>query len=326
MPDKNASRDCDSMSMKHVKECFSREGGDVGPIEAWINRHFMFVVLTPSLLMLGLLVVLPLGYLVQTSFVERSFTGTTFVGFENYIQVFNDPAFYDALKNTIVYTIGATSLSFVIGFGIALALNRIKDQRIRTPLLTAVLLAWAVPQIVNALIWTFMLNTEYGVINELLLQAGIIGEPIAWIASTTWAMTVVILADAWSRSPFATLIILAGLQTIPKHLYEAATVDGASDFHKFKDITLPSIKSSASIAILIMGMFSFRTFSIVYGLTGGGPAGMTKVLALLIYESGIRQLRLGYAASISVIMIVITLVLVGLYVKLVMQQETNDAA
>lgn len=312
------------MVVKHVRRLFRREDGQVGPIEAWINRHFMLVVLTPSLLMLGILVVLPLGYLVQTSFVERTFTETTFVGLQHYLAVLNDPIFWRDLRTSVIYTLGTTTLSFVIGLAIALALNQIKDQRIRTPLLTAVLLAWAVPQIVNALVWTFMLNSEYGVINELLLQLGIIAEPISWIAHNFWSMVVVILADAWSRSPFATLILLAGLQTIPDDLYEAATVDGASDFAKFKDITLPSIKSSASIAILIMGMFAFRTFSIVFGLTGGGPAGQTEVLAVRIYESGIRELRLGYAAAISVIMIVITLIFVGMYVKVVMQQETNS--
>lgn len=314
------------MSIKYVRQFFSREDGQIGPIEAWINRHFMFVVLTPSLLILGILVVLPLGYLVQTSFIERTFTETTFVGLQHYQAVLDDPKFFRDFRTTIVYTLGATSLSFVIGFVVALALNQINDRRFRTPLLTAVLLAWAVPQIVNALIWTFMLNSQYGIINALLVQAGIIGEPIGWISHNFWSMVVVIFADAWSRSPFATLIILAGLQTIPNTLYEAATVDGASNFAKFKDITIPSIKSSASIAILIMGMFAFRTFSIVFGLTGGGPAGRTEVLAVLVYEAGVRELRLGYAAAISVIMIVITLIFVGLYVKLVMQQETGRTA
>lgn len=314
------------MSIESITRLFRREDGQVGPIEAWINRHFMLVVLTPSLLMLGLLVVLPFGYLIQTSFVERTFTGTTFVGLQNYEAVFNDPDFYRDFRTTIVYTIGTTTIAFVIGFTIALALNQIKDQRIRTPLLTAVLLAWAVPTIVNALIWSFMLNSEYGVINALLLEGGIISEPIGFISHQFWSMVVLIFADAWSRSPFATLIMLAGLQTIPQHLYEAATVDGASDFAKFKDITLPNVKSSASIAILIMGMFAFRTFSIAFGLTGGGPAGRTEVLAILVYQAGIRELRLGYAAAISVIMIFITLVFVGIYVKLVMEQETRRTA
>lgn len=314
------------MSIEDAKQFFRRENGQVGPLEAWINRHFMFVVLTPSLIMLGLLVVLPLAYLVQTSFVETTFTGTTFVGLQNYVEVFNDPKFYRDFRHTIVYAIGTTIIAFTIGFAIALALNKIKDQRIRTPLVTAVLLAWAVPTIVNALIWSFMLNSEYGVVNAILLEVGIIAEPIAFVAEPFWAFVVLILADAWSRSPFATLIMLAGLQTIPQHLYEAATVDGASDFHKFKDITLPNVKSSASIAILIMGMFAFRTFSIAYGLTRGGPAGTTEVLAQLVFQAGIQELRLGYAAALSIIMILVTLIFVSIYVKLAMQQETAQTA
>ena len=317
---------CYAMSMESVKRFFSREDGKVGPIEAWLNRHFMFVVLTPSLLMLGLLVVLPLGYLIQTSFVETTFTGTTFVGLENYQEVFNDPKFARDLRHTVIYAIGTTFIAFVVGFAIALALNQIEHERLRTLLVTAVLLAWAVPTIVNALIWSFMLNSDYGVVNEILLQVGLISDPIAFVAEPFWAFVVLILADAWSRSPFATLIMLAGLQTIPQHLYEAATVDGASDFAKFRDITLPNVKSSASIAILIMGMFAFRTFSIAYGLTRGGPAGRTEVLAQLVFQSGIQELRLGYAAALSIIMILITLVFVSIYVKLVMERETSGTA
>lgn len=313
------------MEFPRLRGTHSRKEGEIGAVREWINDHFMLVVLGPSLVVLGSLVVLPLFYLVQTSMVETTFTTTEFVGLENYQQVLTDPTFYDALRVTIIYMVGSTTLAFTIGFVIALALNQFTRRKFRAPFLTAVLLAWAVPQIVGALVWRFLLNSQYGLINALLIEAGVISEGIAFLSDPTYAMVLVILADAWARAPFAMIILLAGLQTIPQHLYEAATVDGATDFMKFKDITLPNIKGSAGVALLIMSMFSFRTFSIAFGLTKGGPGGATEVLALLVYKAGITELRLGYAAAISVIMILITVFFITIYVY-VMQEEATQTA
>jgi len=313
------------MAFPDLKGSHSRREGEVGPIRGWINDHFMFVVLAPPLTVLGALVLLPLFYLIQTSVVETTFATTEFVGLQNYEAALTDPSFWHSFRVTIVYMIGTTSLAFVIGLTIALALNQFESQRLRTPFLTAVLLAWAVPQIVSALIWRFLLNQQYGLINTLLVNFGLVGERVAFLSDPTYAMVLVIIADAWARSPFAMLILLAGLQQIPQRLYEAATIDGATDFSKFKDITLPHLKGSAGVALLIMGMFSFRTFSIAFGLTKGGPIDATEVLALLIYKAGITELRLGYAAAISVIMIIITVIFISIYV-FVMQEEATPTA
>jgi len=298
---------------------------EVGFVRSWINDHFMLVVLGPSLTILYTLVIFPLIYLINTSLQSRQGLGgeMTYTGLSNYQDVLTDEVFHLALEHTIVYTIGSVSLAFLIGLITALAINQIESGRIRTVVTTAVLLAWAIPTIVTALVFRFMLNTETGIIYNGLLILELIPEGFSFTADSTMAMVSIIIADAWARSPFATLLLLAGLQNIPEYQYEAARIDGASFIRRFRDITLPHLKPQAGVALLIMGMFAFRTFSIAFGLTGGGPAQATEVLATWIYETGIGQLRMGYASALSVMMIVFTLVLVTGYVK-VYQGEAEE--
>jgi multiple sugar transport system permease protein len=300
---------------------------DIGLVREFINDHFMGVVLFLPLLVLGGLVVLPLGYLLYSSVHQtgRYVQGTQFVGLENYIQAFNDPMFWMTLQHSTLYAVGSVVIAFLLGLISALAINQLRNKRLRSTFTVLILLAWAVPLVVTGLIWRFILDANYGIANAFLIQAGLITESVGFITSSTPAFLAIIVVDAWARAPFATIILLAGLQTIPKDLYEAARIDGATDFQMFKDITLPHLKPSAGVALLIMSMFAFRTFSVVFALTQGGPSNATEVLATYIYRTGIGQGRLGYAAALSVIMILITLVFVTLYVKRI-QQEALDTA
>jgi multiple sugar transport system permease protein len=315
------------MAFEKYTSPFRNKDGKVGSIRAWINDHFMLVVLGPTLSFLAILVLFPLFYLVDTSLRARQGLGGSleFAGLENYQTVLNDSLFYLALEHTLVYTVGVVTIAFVIGMITALAINALKSDRHSQFAMTAVLLAWAIPSIVTALVFRFMLNSETGVIYHALLELGFLaGTGGSILADPTAAMISIIVADAWARSPFATLLLLAGLQQIPERLYEAARVDGASSFRMFRDITLPQLKPQAGVALLIMTMFSFRTFSIAFGLTGGGPGNATEVLATLIYRSGIGELRMGYASALSVMMIFFTLIIVTLYVKFY-QGEAEEA-
>jgi multiple sugar transport system permease protein len=251
--------------------------------------------------------------------------GAEFVGLQNYINAFQDPMFWTTLQHSVIYTIGSVTVAFLLGLAAALSINRLRSERARSTFTVLVLLAWAVPLVVTGLIWRFILHSNYGIANAVLMNLGLISERIGFITNTTPAFISVILADAWSRAPFAAIILLAGLQTIPENLYEAARVDGATDFQMFKDITLPQIKPSAGVALLIMTMFAFRTFSIVFALTQGGPGSATEVLATYIYRTGISQGQLGYAAALSVIMILITLAFITVYVKKI-QKDALDTA
>lgn len=305
-----------------------REGPeDIGRLREFVNDHFMGVVLIPPLLVLGSLVLLPVSYLLYSSVhrTGRYVRGTEFVGLQNYVNAFQDPMFWMTLKHSTMYTVGSVTIAFLLGLISALAINQLKRERLRSTFTVLILLAWAVPLVVTGLIWRFILHANYGIANAVLMNLGVISNKIGFITNSTPAFLAIIVVDAWARAPFATIILLAGLQTIPGDLYEAARVDGATDFQMFKDITLPHLKPSAGVALLIMTMFAFRTFSIVFALTQGGPANATEVLATYIYRTGIGQGRLGYAAALSVIMILITLAFVTVYVKKIQDDALETA-
>lgn len=302
------------------------EVGDIGPIREFINDHFMLFVLAPPLLVLGTLVVLPVSYLLWTSTHQvHQWTPDEFIGLQNYIAVLQDPMFYLALEHSVTYVVGSVSIAFLLGLTAALAINKVASDRVRSTFTVLILLAWAVPLVVTGLIWRFMLHSNYGIVNGLLMEAGLISQQLGFTTDPTLAFISVIAVDAWARAPFATILLLAGLQTIPGDLYEASRVDGANFIQQFRDITIPHLKPQAAIALMIMSMFAFRTFSVIFAMTGGGPANSTRVLATYIYKVGINQSRLGYAATLSVIMILITLVFVTFYVLQVQEDALETA-
>lgn len=286
----------------------------------------MLIVLTPPLLVLGTLVLFPTSYLVWTStHIVNQYAADTFVGLQNYIQAFQDPMFYLTLKHSVMYVLGSVTIAFLLALTAALAIDKVASKRVRSTFTVLILLAWAVPLVVTGLIWRFMLHGNYGIVNGLLVQLGLISSNLGFITDPTLAFISIIVVDAWARAPFATILLLAGLQTIPDPLYEAAEVDGATFFQQFKDITLPHLKPQAAIALMIMAMFAFRTFSVVFAMTGGGPANATRVLATYIYNVGINQSRLGYASALSIIMILITLVFISIYVLQVQEDALETA-
>lgn len=317
-------------SAKGIREGYGllsgEETGDVGPIREWINDKFMFVVLTPPLMLLGAIVLLPMSYLIWTStHITNQYSPDEFIGLQNFIQIFQDPMFYLSLKHSVMYVLGSVSLAFFLGLTAALAINQVVSKRVRSTFTVLILLAWAVPLVVTGLIWRFMLHADYGIVNGLFTQLGLISKNLGFITDPTLAFVSIIIVDAWARAPFAAILLLAGLQTIPDGLYEAANVDGANFLQQFRDITIPHLKPQAAIALVIMSMFAFRTFSIVFAMTGGGPANSTRVLATYIYSVGITQSRLGYASALSIIMIIITMVFVTIYV-LQVQEDALDTA
>lgn len=304
----------------------SRGSSDIGPIREFINDHFMFVVLTPPLLVLGTLVVLPMGYLLWSSVHEaRTWSSDVFVGLEHYTTLFQDPMFYLSLQHSFMYVIGSVSIAFAMGLAAALAINQVATKRVRSTFTVLILLAWAVPLVVTGLIWRFMLHSDYGIVNALMIELGLVTEQIGFVTDPTLAFLSVVVVDAWARAPFATILLLAGLQTIPEDLYEAARVDGAGFFQKFRDITIPHLKPQAVIALVIMCMFAFRTFSVIFALTGGGPANATRVLATYIYQTGINQGNVGYGAALSVVMVVLSMAFIAFYVLQVQEDALETA-
>jgi multiple sugar transport system permease protein len=275
-----------------------------------------YLFLIPSILLLFTIIIAPAVISVYTSFTNLDLVRIreqAFVGLSNYYAFLKDPVIAIGLQNSLVYVLGTVTIGFLSGLVLALALN--ENIRGREVFRTAVLLPWVVPSVVTALLFQWMYSPQFGPIDALFMSVGLMKEPLLW-SSPSYAMLSVILASVWRAIPFHTLMLLAGLQTIPTALYEAAKVDGASALRKFWHITLPSLKFVIAIDTTLQAIWSFQRVDIIYVLTEGGPVHETDVLALLVYKTAFLYTYMGYAASMGVMMLIILLGLTIVYWRL----------
>jgi ABC-type sugar transport system permease subunit len=236
-----------------------------------------------------------------------------FVGLRNFEVIFNDPLFYESFWQALVWTGWSIVLQTVFGVGLALLLHtQLPGIAVFRGLL---LFPYIVPTVVIALNWRWIFNSEIGVVNHLLLQAGLISENIAWLSTPNMAMASAILLNVWKYTPFVIICVLARLQTIPTELYDAAKVDGAGTLRRFLDITLPMLKEVLVVVIVFRTIWTFNKFEEIYLLTRGGPGTSTFNLAVYAFEQGMANLRLGVAAATGVVMIVLLLVGSIVYVR-----------
>ncbi len=235
-----------------------------------------------------------------------------FVYLENYRQLWGDSVARHALTNTILFVAVSTTCELFLGLAMALTINR--SFRGRGLIRAAVLIPWAIPTVVASQMWRFINNDHYGFLNYLLFGNDLASYQ-AWLADPSFAMVAIMVADIWKTSAFAALIILAGLQTIPDELYEAARLDGATAWQQFARITLPLIKPALLIALLFRTMDAFRVFDLVFVMTQGGPADATNVLQFYGYKKMFAEGLLGYGATVSVLVFLIVLGLSLVYVR-----------
>lgn len=229
-----------------------------------------------------------------------------FVGLTHYRNLFNDDNFWHALVIMLVYAAFVTVIAYAVGLAAALLLNqRNTFTRISRTLLT---LPWAVPGVVAGFVFVWMFDASFGISNYLLRQAQLISEPILWLLRPTSALVVVILAAVWKTIPFNMLTHLAGLQSVPAELREAARVDGANAWQEFRHIVWPALGNVRVVAILITTLHSFREFGQIYVITGGGPARATETLSVQIYTESFGYFRFGYASAIGIVLLVISLI------------------
>ena len=276
---------------------------------------FALLLTAPGLALLAAVVVYPLITALITAFYKQSLVepGREFVGFQNIVDVLTGE-FFPLLTQTLVFTLGTTIAPFVIGFGLALALNtRIRGAKVLRGLM---LIPWLIPGVVVSFLWMWIFNANYGVLNAALETVGLIDSPQAWLANPTTAMIAVIVAKTWQSFPWMMVMLLAGLQTVPIELHEAAEIDGAGTIRRFFSITVPQMSGIIGLVILLEFIWNFQHFDIIYVLTGGGPAGSTQTFATAVYETAFDGFDLGHAGTIGLLWMILLMALGVVYVRL----------
>lgn len=299
------------MRQAEQDKLFEEDQSLIKKLGEFMDRHFAMVCILPTTIVVFGLIIVPVYLVFQESLFLDTPGQYRFIGIKHYIRIFQDVDFWRYLNHTVQYSGFSSLLSFLIGLLLALCLN----QRIKFPNFFRiwVLLPWAIPPVVAAFIFKWFFNDVYGAGNDLLMKLGIIQGPITWLASETFAMPILIGVDAWIRIPFVTIILLAGLQSIPKELYDAAKIDGGGPFNLFWNITLPYLKGPLLVAMVVVTAFSFRFVDIMMALTGGGPGDDTMLFAVDIYKTAFLRLRFGYSAAEGVIMLAMIVVIILTY-------------
>ncbi len=266
----------------------------------------------PALIVLALVFIYPIGRAFWLSlFTENLGTKLQpiFSGLSNYGRMFGDGRFWQSMWNTSVFTAISVLLELALGMGVALVLNQ--SFRGRGIVRTIAIIPWALPTAVMGLAWTWIFNDEFGIVNDILLRVGVIETGIVWLGNPTLAMLALIVADVWKTIPFIAIILLAGLQSIPKDLYEAHAIDGANSWQSFWQITVPLILPQILIALLFRFAQAFGIFDLVQVMTGGGPAGATETVSIYIYATVMRYLDFGYGAALVVVTFLLLLAAVS---------------
>lgn len=292
------------------------------------RQRAAFWFLAPMLIALIVVAAWPLLrtiYFSMTSTTLSDLYGGEWIGFRNYLSVrvldsgqtiyrgtLVDPAWWNAVWNTVKFAVVSVAFETVLGLMVALVLNA--EFKGRGLVRAAVLIPWAIPTIVSAKMWAWMLNDQFGIINDIMLTLRLIERKIAWTASTDTAMTAVLIVDIWKTTPFMALLILAGLQMVPRDIYEAAKLDGVSRIKVFFRVTLPLIRPALMVAVIFRLMDALRVFDLVYVLTPNSAA--TKTMSVISRENMIDFDKFAYGAAQSTLLFAILAVFVSLYIWL----------
>ncbi len=288
------------------------------------ERLYGYYFIAPAVLLLVAIIVFPLGHAFSTSLYRIRGLRSSFVGFDNYAKVLADDAFWHSLGVSLTFTSICVVLHLVIGLGLALLLNRVRA--FKTVLRIAFLTPWMVAPAISAIIWVWLLEPQFGVINYLLREAGLITTYQAWLGIPNLALGSVIAVDVWRGVPFIMLLMLAGLQGIPKEQYEAASLDGAGSLQQFRHVTLPNLRYLIIVASTLDLIYTIRHFDIIAVMTGGGPVDSTEVLPVLLYNTAFHGNRFGEAATIGVLLLILVLAFSAIYIRLLKPGSATEGA
>ena len=273
------------------------------------------MLIAPTVLIFCAVIVYPLVSALYLS-LFRIYTPTlqgNFVGFANYAELAGSPEFWRSLLNTAVWTVLTLTLQIVFGIAAALMLNQ--AMLFRSLARSLILFPYFVSTVVAVLVWRWLFNDLYGILNHAAMWAGILDMPLDWLGAMPNAMISVVLVGAWKYFPFVVIAVLARLQTIPDQLYEAATIDGAGAWGRFWDVTLPQLREVLVVVVLLRAIWDFKEFDLIYLLTGGGPIIGTQTLPLMVYKEAFGMNEMGRASAVAVAMMLVMLVLMLVYFR-----------
>jgi len=282
-----------------------------------------YLLLLPALLFTALVVAFPLVQNIINSVREVSMVKGVgkWIGLANYTHVLHDPLFLLSFRNTLIYALAGTLLALLIGLALALLLN-MKIGRITTIASFLYTIPWVLSPVVAGFAWKWILNDHFGILNYWLSSAGLIDVGTSWLGNPHTALFCVILARVWQFYPFAMVMFLAGLQSIPQEQYEAAAVDGATTFRRFFHITLPNLRPVISVLLVLGVIWSFNDFNMVFVMTRGGPMNASMVLPVLVREFSFVYFDLGKGSALSIMTFVLLVALSFLYIRVLSGKET----
>ncbi|HHV94846.1 MAG TPA: sugar ABC transporter permease [Firmicutes bacterium] len=305
-----------------------RKKGFLGLTGRQREALFPYIMLSPALVAVLVLSFYPIFLGLRLSFYDYTllYQSRPFIGWQNYIELMRDATFWSSLTNTLLYTVLNGVGSTIIGLGVALLLNR--ESRIRGFLRSFSLFPWVIPSVVFSYVWMWFFQRDFSPINDLLMRLGLISEPIAFLGNLDWGIgpftlpfLSVLVVRLWSSFPMKAVMLLAGLQSIPAELYEAARIDGATTWQQFRHVTLPMLVPVLGVILTLTLIWNFGHFDINYLMTQGGPRNATNVMAVAVYLTGFGQFRLGYAAAMGGIMLLVTSLIAIVYIQMLRKRE-----
>jgi multiple sugar transport system permease protein len=291
-----------------------------------LDRHYALLgvaLIAPTVLIFLAVIVYPLVSAIYLS-LFKIFTPTLqggFVGLSNYAQLLASGEFWKALRVTLTWTVFTLALQII--FGVLAALMLHQSMVFRALARSLILFPYFVSTVVAVLVWRWLFNDLYGILNHAMIMSGLLSRPMDWLGSMPNAMISIILVGAWKYFPFVVIAVLARLQSIPDALYEAAKIDGAGPVSRFFDVTLPQLRDVLIVVILLRAIWDFKEFDLIYLLTGGGPVTSTQTLPLMVYAEAFGQNDMGKASAVAVAMMLVMLVFMTLYLWRANQTEAR---
>lgn len=280
------------------------------------RRNFgPYLAILPGFLLIAAVIFYPIVNTFWLSLNDVKLIGTgRFLGLDNYRTLARDPLFWQVVRQTFLWTFSSVMLKLILGMSLGLLLNqKFRGRKVFRALL---LVPWAMPLVAAAIVWRWMYDANFGYLNDLLRQIGLINEPVVWLGGQNSAFAAAVVTDAWTGLPFMAFVFLAGLQGIDRTLYEAAKIDGAGAWGRFLYVTLPQLAPVTLVATLVSSIWTFNSFNIVYALTGGGPLNSTDIMVTYTYTQAFDRLQFGLAAALATVTFIILLVFSLVYVRL----------